>query len=91
MSEPRAAEAVAIRFDEVDYAYEKITVLEGASFHVHEGEFAALLGPNGSGKTTILKLLLGLIKPDSGKVLVFGQAASEARRAIGYVPQAVSY
>jgi len=83
--------AVAVRFDEVRFSYGSIAVLEGASFHIHEGEFAALLGPNGSGKTTMLKLLLGLLKPDSGRVLVFGEDAREIRRAVGYVPQAVVY
>jgi zinc transport system ATP-binding protein len=82
---------VAVRFDRVGFSYGSIGVLEGASFHIHEGEFAALLGPNGSGKTTILRLLLGLIRPDSGKVLVFGEDAAAASRVVGYVPQAAVY
>ena len=82
---------LAVRFDSVRFSYGSIPVLEDASFHIHEGEFAALLGPNGSGKTTLLKLLLGLARPDSGSILVFGRPAEEARKAIGYVPQAVVY
>jgi zinc transport system ATP-binding protein len=82
---------VAVRFDGVRFSYGSIRVLEGASFHVHEGEFAALVGPNGSGKTTVLKLILGLMKPDAGTVTIFGREARGAREEIGYVPQAVVY
>ncbi|HOX31174.1 MAG TPA: metal ABC transporter ATP-binding protein [Spirochaetales bacterium] len=86
-----ATRPVAVRFDEVHFSYGSIGVLEGASFHIHAGEFAALLGPNGSGKTTMLKLLLGLLRPDAGRVLVFGEEARAASRQVGYVPQAVVY
>lgn len=82
---------VAVRFDTVRFSYGNIAVLDSASFHIHEGAFAALLGPNGSGKTTMLKLLLGLLRPDSGKVEVFGTDAAAASKAVGYVPQAVVY
>jgi zinc transport system ATP-binding protein len=83
--------AVAVRFEGVRFSYGGIGVLEEASFHIHEGEFTALLGPNGSGKTTILKLLLGLLKPDAGRILVFGEDAHAASRAVGYVPQTAVY
>ncbi|GHV52030.1 cation ABC transporter ATP-binding protein [Deltaproteobacteria bacterium] len=46
-----------------------------------------MLGPNGGGKTTLLRVMLGLIKPDSGVVRIFGKKPSEARGQIGYVPQ----
>jgi zinc transport system ATP-binding protein len=87
----RRGREVAVRFDGVYFSYGKLPVLEGANFHIHEGEFAALLGPNGSGKTTILKLLLGINRPDSGNVRVFGEPPEEGKRRIGYVPQAVVY
>ena len=86
-----AQRAVAVRFDAVRFSYGAIDVLDGASFHVHEGEFAVLLGPNGSGKTTALKLILGLLRPASGRVLVFGRDAAESRGSVGYVPQAAAY
>ncbi len=82
---------IAVRFEDVGFSYGEIKVLEGASFHIHEGEFAALLGPNGSGKTTILRLILGLARPGSGRVQVFGEAAEGARRLVGYVPQAAAF
>jgi zinc transport system ATP-binding protein len=90
-AEKAGRRGVAVRFDGVCFSYGGIGVLEEASFHIHEGEFAALLGPNGSGKTTILKLLLGLLKPDAGRVLVLGEDARVASRAVGYVPQTSVY
>jgi len=78
---------IAIKFDSVFFSYDKAPVLENISFHIHLGEFVALIGPNGSGKTTILKLLLGLEKPAAGKVELFGGRAGEASGRSGYVPQ----
>ncbi|MCL2185583.1 MAG: ATP-binding cassette domain-containing protein [Treponema sp.] len=65
---------VAVRFDSVFFSYSDIQVLENVSFHIHKGEFAVMVGPNGSGKTTVLKLLFGLIKPDAGCIEIFGTA-----------------
>jgi zinc transport system ATP-binding protein len=65
-----------------------VKVLEKAGFHIHQGEFVALVGPNGSGKTTALKLLLGLEKPREGIVEILGKdGAVLSRDRIGYVPQ----
>ncbi len=81
----------AVEFEAVGYSYGSVSVLDEASFHVHENEFAVLLGPNGAGKTTILRLILGLARPSRGSVRVFGKDPSEMRSAIGYVPQHSSY
>jgi zinc transport system ATP-binding protein len=67
---------IAVRFDSVSFSYtdltaNKVQVLEDASFHIHRREFVAMVGPNGSGKTTVLKLLFGLEKPSSGKIEIF--------------------
>jgi zinc transport system ATP-binding protein len=62
-------------------------VLENASFHIHRGEFIALVGPTGSGKTTALKLLLGLEQPQAGRIELFEADAALGRNRIGYVPQ----
>ncbi|MCL2128334.1 MAG: ATP-binding cassette domain-containing protein, partial [Treponema sp.] len=81
---------IAVRFDSVSFAYGSVPVLENASFHIHRGEFSALVGPNGSGKTTVLKLILGLEQPASGKVELFGAGREQAaawRNRLGYVPQ----
>ena len=66
---------IAVRFNSVSFSYGNLQVLEDASFHIHQGEFAAMVGSNGSGKTTVLKLLFGLEKPDAGTIDVFGSTA----------------
>ena len=86
-------EEIAIKFDSVSFSYGDLQVLENASFHIHRGEFVALMGPNGSGKTTVLKLLLGLEEPSAGTIELFGaprRRAAYGRQAygrIGFVPQ----
>jgi len=86
-----AKRPVAVRFNSVSFSYDRIPVLLNASFHIHENEFAALVGANGSGKTTILKLLLGLEKPNSGSVLLFQDEKKPSRELVGYVPQNVGF
>ena len=73
----------------VDFAYNGQPVLEGATFQVEAGEFLALIGPNGGGKTTLLKLMLGLLSPDRGEIRVFDHPPRKANRRVGYVPQNV--
>lgn len=62
-------------------------VLEDINLTIHEHEFHAIIGPNGGGKTTLLKVILGLIRPDSGTVRVMGATPQEMRAHLGYVPQ----
>jgi ABC-type Mn2+/Zn2+ transport system ATPase subunit len=63
--------------------------LDDVSFDVSEGTFTALIGPNGTGKSTCLKLLLGLVRPQAGRVEVFGESPGFGASGIGYVPQSV--
>lgn len=76
-----------IQFKQVNFSYDNFLVLKDINFKVNLGDFLAIIGPNGGGKTTILKLMLGLLKPKSGQIKVFGQAPEKAREQIGYVPQ----
>lgn len=69
--------AFAIEFEDVQLAFEDNHVLRGVSFRLPFGETKALFGVAGSGKSTILKLALGLLKPDAGRILVLGQDVTE--------------
>jgi len=68
-----------IVFDDVAIAFDDNVVLDGVSFHLGHGETKILLGVAGSGKSTILKLALGLLKPDRGKIWVLGNDVTEMR------------
>lgn len=81
-----------IELKDVSFAYDiGPPALEHVSLAVEEGEFLGLVGPNGGGKSTLLKLVLGLLKPASGEVRVAGATAQAARRMIGYMPQYARY
>ena len=62
-----------IEFDKVSFSYESRSILNGISFSIHGEEKVAVLGGSGQGKTTLLKLILGLLKPDSGKIIIDGE------------------
>jgi zinc transport system ATP-binding protein len=77
-----------ISFKDVNFAYEDgELVLRNINVEVQKGDFACVVGPNGGGKTTFLKLILGLLKPISGDINIFGKPPEKARSQIGYVPQ----
>jgi zinc transport system ATP-binding protein len=71
--------------------YDSEPVLEDINLAVRELDFIGLIGPNGGGKTTLFKVLLGLLLPVRGEVRVMGQSVEEGRRHIGYVPQSVEF
>lgn len=81
----------AVEFSHVDFAYTGVPVLENINLDVRPGEFFGLIGPNAAGKTTLLKLLLGLEKPDRGRIRVLGTTPERARTRVGYVPQYPGY
>ena len=69
--------------------YNKAPILEDINLTINEGDLVGLIGPNGGGKTTLFKVLLGLIKPYRGTVNILGNTVRKGRRYIGYVPQLV--
>ena len=71
--------------------YDHEPVLEDINLTVREGDFVGLIGPNGGGKTTLIKVLLGLLPPTRGTVRIMGMSVKEGRRYIGYVPQLVQF
>ncbi|MGE4291223.1 MAG: metal ABC transporter ATP-binding protein [Desulfovibrio sp.] len=81
MSEP------AIQIENASFAYNGRAALTGVTLRVERGAFMAVIGPNGGGKTTLVKLMLGLLQPDAGTVRVLGERPPRASRRIGYVPQ----
>ncbi|MBS0636735.1 MAG: metal ABC transporter ATP-binding protein [Verrucomicrobia bacterium] len=66
-------------------------ILKNVTFGVAEGEFVGLIGPNGGGKTTLLKLLMGFLEPWEGNISIFSKPATEYPNGIGYVPQVLHY
>ena len=76
-----------VRLDDVWVHYDGVPVLEGINLSVEPHGFLGIIGPNGGGKTTLLKVILGLIKPSRGKVSVLGQTPEKGRKLIGYISQ----
>jgi len=85
MAAPENNPAIGAR--NVSFSYGGPPVLESATFTVEQGDFASIVGPNGGGKTTLLRLILGLLQPDEGELLVNGRPPTAARPSIGYMPQ----
>ncbi len=79
--------APAIEIENLTFTYDGHPVVTGVNLTVRDHEFAALIGPNGGGKTTLLKLILGLLQPTAGSIRIFGGKPTEARHRIGYMPQ----
>ncbi|HPI97344.1 MAG TPA: ABC transporter ATP-binding protein [Synergistales bacterium] len=77
-------------FEEVSFSYGNNMILHQVSFRVPHGEFLAIIGPNGGGKTTLVKLALGLLKPDRGSISILGDLPGRSVHRVGYVPQDLS-
>lgn len=78
-----------IEIKDLHFAYNGEAVLQDVNLSIQEKDYVAVIGPNGGGKTTLLKLMLGLLKPDTGSVHVGGNPPQNALISIGYVPQDV--
>lgn len=79
-----------IHLENVSFFYNGHPVLEDVYLTIYERDFLCIVGPNAGGKTTLLKLILGLLKPDRGTVRVFGQPPVRTRSRMGYMPQHAS-
>jgi zinc transport system ATP-binding protein len=81
-----------IEVKNLNFAYNNTLVLDNISFAIEKGDYVGIIGPNGGGKTTLLKILVGLLKPQSGSLHMFGQDMTKLkdRSQIGYVPQRVA-
>jgi zinc transport system ATP-binding protein len=78
-----------IQVQDLWFSYGGQSVLKAVNLEISDKEFLALIGPNGGGKTTLLKLMLGLLKPDRGRIRIFGTTPEVASHRVGYVPQNV--
>ena len=80
-----------LEVNHVSYAYHSIDgeteTLADISFHIKEGEFAAIVGPSGCGKSTLLSLICGLLKPEKGEILLDGKSIAGEKERIGYMLQ----
>jgi len=76
----------------VSFSYDHTSVLENLSFTVRKGEYLGIIGPNGGGKTTLIKIILGLLQPTSGTISLFGKDRHDFKEKyrIGYVPQRIT-
>jgi ABC-2 type transport system ATP-binding protein len=90
---PQVPGSPAIHTTDLSKRYRTTVALAGLSMTVERGEVFGFLGPNGSGKTTAVKLLLGLVRPSGGEAMVLGAPAGdrETRRQIGYLPELFRY
>ncbi len=82
-----------IEIHDVSFRYADVPVLEHITLDIHEGDYLGMIGPNGGGKTTLLKIMLGLLKPSGGEILLFGKDLHDFREwsSIGYVPQKATH
>lgn len=80
-----------ISFDDVSFAYQEAQVLKNVSFQINQGEFVGVIGPNGGGKTTLLKLMMGFLKPSSGEVRIYDKAPLSSLKYLAYVPQTARF
>ena len=81
--------ATIIDIQNLNFSYNGQPVLVDVNFSLRAGDFMVMIGPNGGGKTTLIKLMLGLLKADTGTVRIFGQSPQSVSHRIGYVPQDV--
>jgi zinc transport system ATP-binding protein len=78
-----------VRVRDLSFSYDDRPFLDDIQLTIYADDFLGIIGPNGGGKTTLLKLILGVLRPDSGIIEVFGSSAREGRRHIGYLSQFV--
>lgn len=80
-----------IKLENVSFDYDGKPILKNISLSLKRGGFYIFVGPNGGGKTTLLKLILGILQPTSGVILVGGKDPKEIRSKVGYVPQTLIF
>lgn len=80
-----------IEVTDLSFVYHDTTILDHINLSVHAGDYVAIIGPNGGGKTTFVKLLLGLREAGHGTISICGTTPQKARSKIGYLPQYINF
>ncbi len=73
-----------IETQNLNFSYEQQPVIRDVNLRIKSGDFMAMIGPNGGGKTTLIKLMLGLLNADSGSIRIFGKTPQDVSHRIGY-------
>jgi len=84
-------EQIAIEVNNLYFKYYKDYVLEDINLKIKKDEYIAIIGPNGGGKSTFLKLLIALLKPTKGSIKIFGKSVEDTKEYIGYLPQQINF
>jgi zinc transport system ATP-binding protein len=87
MTKPRSKSQPLVQLSNLYAGYKNELVLQDINLTIEKNDFLGLIGPNGGGKTTLLKTILGLIEPTKGNVQILGKPPRQGRQHIGYVPQ----
>jgi zinc/manganese transport system ATP-binding protein len=84
------SDSPVLSVEHISLSFSGRRILDDVSFEINQGEFTGLIGSNGVGKTTLLRVILGLTRPGSGTIAVDGAPLSRRNRSLGYVPQKVA-
>lgn len=91
-SDPLSSDPL-ILVENVSFSFNGLEVIQNVSFAISPGDFVALIGPNGSGKTSLIRIILGILKPSTGRIVLLGEELSQFTQwqRIGYVPQKATH
>ncbi len=80
-----------VQIRDLSFSYNTTPILQDVNLDIYEQDSICLVGPNGGGKSTLVKLIIGLLEPDYGSILLFGESPFRARLRVGYVPQYIQF
>ena len=80
-----------VEINNVSKRFNRLSVLHDINLDIYEKDLMAIIGPNGGGKSTLLKIIMGILTPDAGEVKIFGREPKKSRNLMGYLPQHVAF